>query len=47
MKKYNNMNYITYSCDYFRKPVNKNAWSEEEQNELRNLFEEFKNTEGV
>ena len=27
--------------------MNKNAWPEEEQEELRNLFEEFKNTEGM
>ena len=31
----------------FRKPVNKNAWHEEEQNELRELFEEFKDSEGI
>ncbi|CAB4030293.1 Hypothetical predicted protein, partial [Paramuricea clavata] len=30
-----------------KKPVNKNAWPEEEQNELRNLFEEFKDSEDI
>ena len=29
-----------------RKTVNKNMWTEDEQNELRNLFEEFKDSEG-
>ena len=30
----------------FRKTVNKNAWTEEEENELRTLFEEHKESEG-
>ncbi|XP_046850780.1 protein timeless homolog [Xenia sp. Carnegie-2017] len=30
-----------------KKPGNKNSWSDDEQNELRHLFEEFKDTEDV
>ena len=41
--------HVSVSCEriLFRKRVNKNVWTEEEENELRNLFDEFKESEGI